>query len=90
MAIPDFRDDGRLPEGLHPASESEVTFRFGLVTPCRRRLSLPVELEMMLLTRQPEEIYAAGTQRDWEDWVQYVSLTREADGRRKGLVEVEL
>ena len=45
---------------------------------------------MMLLTRQPEEIYAAGTQRDWEDWVQYFSLTREADGRRKGLVEVEL
>jgi hypothetical protein len=49
-----------------------------------------VELEMMLLTRQPEEIYAAGTRRDWEDWVQYFSLTREADGRRKGLVEVEL
>jgi hypothetical protein len=49
-----------------------------------------VELEMMLLTRQPEEIYAAGTRRDWEDWVQYFSLTRKADGRRKGLVEVEL
>jgi len=143
MAIPDFRDDGRLPDGLHPASESEVTFRFGSATPRRRRLSLrlrrwialaravhakrflvdgsfvtatpdpqdvdavvwleddfstrvsrgdveAVELEMMLLTRQPEEIYAAGTQRDWEDWVQYFSLTREADGRRKGLVEVEL
>ena len=44
---------------------------------------------MMLLTRQPEEIYAAGTRRDWEDWVQ-ICLTREADGRRKGLVEVEL
>jgi hypothetical protein len=49
-----------------------------------------VELEMMLLTRQPEEIYGAGNQRDWDDWVQYFSRTREADGRRKGRVEIEL
>ena len=49
-----------------------------------------VELEMMLLTRQPEEIYGAGNQRDWDDWVQYFGRTREADGRRKGLVEIEL
>jgi hypothetical protein len=34
-----------------------------------------VELEMMLFTRQPEEIYAASTQPDWEDWVQHFSLT---------------
>jgi cytosine/adenosine deaminase-related metal-dependent hydrolase len=40
MAIPDFRDDGRLPDGLHPASESEVNFRFGSATPRRRRLAL--------------------------------------------------
>jgi hypothetical protein len=143
MAIPDFRDDGRLPEGLHFATEAEVTFRFGGATPRRRRLALrlrrwielaravsakrflvdgsfvtavpdpadvdavvwldddfstrisrgetaAVELEMMLLTRQPEEIYGAGNQRDWDDWVQYVSQTREADGRRKGLVEIKL
>jgi hypothetical protein len=49
-----------------------------------------IELEMMLVTRQPEEIYGAGNQRDWDDWVQYFSRTREADGRRKGLVEIEL
>ena len=143
MAIPDFRDDGRLPEGLHFATEAEVTFRFGGATPRRRRLALrlrrwielaravsakrflvdgifvtavpdpadvdavvwldddfstrisrgeiaAVELEMMLLTRQPEEIYGAGNQRDWDDWVQYFSQTREADGRRKGLVETKL
>jgi len=143
MAIPDFRDDGRLPEGLHFATEAEVTFRFGGATPRRRRLALrlrrwielaravsakrflvdgsfvtavpdpadvdavvwldddfstrisrgeiaAVELEMMLLTRQPEEIYGAGNQRDWDDWVQYFSQTREADGRRKGLVEIKL
>jgi len=143
MAIPDFRDDGRLPEGLHFATEAEVTFRFGGATPRRHRLALrlrrwielaravsamrflvdgsfvtavpdpadvdavvwladdfstrisrgeiaAVELEMMLLTRQPEEIYGAGNQRDWDDWVQYFSQTREADGRRKGLVEIKL
>jgi len=40
MAIPDFRDDGRLPEGLHFATEAEVTFRFGGATPRRHRLAL--------------------------------------------------
>jgi len=143
MAIPDFRDDGRLPEGLHFATQAEVTFRFGGAAPRRHRLALrlrrwielaravsakrflvdgsfvtavpdpadvdavvwldddfstrisrgeiaAVELEMMLLTRQPEEIYGAGNQRDWDDWVQYFSQTREADGRRKGLVEIKL
>jgi len=49
-----------------------------------------VELEMMLLTRQPEESYAAGNRRDCDDWVEVFSRTREADGRRKGLVEIEL
>ena len=27
--IPDFRQDGYLPEGMFLASEAEVTFRFG-------------------------------------------------------------
>lgn len=143
MAIPAFCDDGRLPEGLHFATEAEMKFRFGGATPRRLRLALrlrrwiemaravsamrflvdgsfvtavpdpadvdavvwladdfstrisrgeiaAVELEMMLLTRQPEEIYGAGNQRDWDDWVQYLSQTREADGRRKGLVEIKL
>lgn len=141
--IPEFRDDGYLPEGLHLATEAEITFRFGTATPRRRRLALrlrrwielsrsvaakrlfvdgsfvtakpdpndvdavlwlgddfaqrvsrgdmeAVELEMMLVTRQPEEIFAAEDRRDWEDWVEFFSRTREADGRRKGVVEVEL
>lgn len=141
--IPDFRDDGYLPEGLYVATEAEVTFRFGTATPRRRRLALRVrrwiqlsravaakrlfldgsfvtakldpndvdavvwlgsdfvrrvsrgdtealELEMMLVTRQPEEIFAAEDRRDWDDWVEFFSRTREADGRRKGVVEVEL
>ena len=141
--IPNFRDDGYLPEGLHLATEAEITFRFGTATTQRRRLTLrlrrwielargiaanrmfvdgsfvttksdpddvdavvwlgddfmdrvsrgdivAVELETMLLTRRPEEIFAAEDRRDWDDWVEFFSRTREADGRRKGLVEVEL
>ena len=49
-----------------------------------------MELEEMLLTRRPEEIFAAEDQTDWDDWLEFFSRTREADGRRKGLVEVEL
>lgn len=141
--IPDFREDGYLPEGLHPATEAEVSFRFGTATPHRRRLTLrlrrwlalarltgalrflldgsfvtakkqpndidavvllvrdfehqvlngtdaALELETMLLTRCPEEIFAAEDSRDWDDWVEFFSRTREPDGRRKGLVEIIL
>ena len=141
--IPEFRDDGYLPEGLHVASEAEVTFRFGTDTPRRRRLALrlrrwielsrsisanrlfvdgsfvtskpepndvdavvwlpddfvdlvsngnleAMELESMLLTRHPEEIFAAEDRRDWDDWLEFFSRTRESDGRRKGVVEITL
>jgi hypothetical protein len=141
--IPNFRDDGYLPEGLHVATEAEVTFRLGSGTPRRRRLILrlrhwlelsrrthvrrflldgsfvtakqepndvdavalladdfeqqishgldaALELEEMLLTRRPEEIFAAEDTRDWNDWVEFFSRTREADGRRKGLLEIQL
>ncbi len=49
-----------------------------------------LELESMLLTRQPEEILAAEDDEDWREWVDFFSRTREPDGRRKGLVEVQL
>jgi len=49
-----------------------------------------VELEAMLLTRQPEEIFAAEDELDWQDWVAFFSRTRELDGRGKGLVEIAL
>lgn len=49
-----------------------------------------LELEEMLLTRQPEEIFAAEDEVDWNEWIDFFSRTREADGRRKGLVEVAL
>ena len=141
--IPDFRQDGYLPEGLHLATEAEIIFRFCTSTNQRRRLALrlrrwielsrtltakrlfvdgsfvmakpepndvdavvwladdfvdrvsrgdseAVELEIMLLTRRPEEIFAAEDRRDWDDWVEFFSRTREPDGRRKGIVEVKL
>ena len=49
-----------------------------------------MELEEMLLTRRPEEIFAAEDEADWNEWIEFFSRTREADGRRKGLVEIEL
>ncbi len=49
-----------------------------------------LELEEMLLTRRPEEIFGAEDTTDWNEWVEFFSRTREADGRRKGLVEIEL
>jgi hypothetical protein len=49
-----------------------------------------LELERMLLSRHPEEIFAAEDEADWNEWVEFFSRTRESDGRRKGLVEVEL
>ena len=38
--IPPFRPDGYLPEGIHQATEAEVTFRFGTGSRRRRRLAL--------------------------------------------------
>ncbi len=48
------------------------------------------ELEHMLLTRQPEELFGADDEQEWDEWIEFFSRTRESDGRRKGLVEVEL
>lgn len=49
-----------------------------------------VELEEMLLTRQPQEIFAAEDESDWNEWLEFFSRTREEDGRRKGVVEIRL
>ena len=142
-AIPEFRADGYLPEGIFLASDAEVLFRFGASNRQRRRLALrlrrwiqlareigasrllvdgsfvtrkaspndvdavvvlpdnfaeqveqeldaALELEDMLLNRRPEEIFAAEDLHDWDEWVEFFSRTREADGRRKGLVEIKL
>jgi hypothetical protein len=49
-----------------------------------------LEIEEMVNTRRPEELFAAEDEDDWNEWVEFFSRTREADDRRKGLVEVEL
>jgi hypothetical protein len=49
-----------------------------------------LELERMILTRYPEEMFAAEDEADWLAWVEFFSRTREAEDRRKGLVEVKL
>nr|VFK30142.1 MAG: hypothetical protein BECKMB1821G_GA0114241_105923 [Candidatus Kentron sp. MB]VFK35182.1 MAG: hypothetical protein BECKMB1821I_GA0114274_110312 [Candidatus Kentron sp. MB]VFK77113.1 MAG: hypothetical protein BECKMB1821H_GA0114242_110012 [Candidatus Kentron sp. MB] len=143
IGIPDFRADGYLPEGVYPASESEVTFRFGTANcQCRRlvlrvkrwielahRINAPrlfiggrfvtakaepndvdavillpsdfgdriaagsdaaIELEEMLLTKRPEEIFVAEDETDWNEWVEFFSRTRQPDSCRKGLVEITL
>ena len=55
-----------------------------------RGIEAALELEEMLLTRRPEEIFGAEDETDWNDWIDFFSRTRKADGRRKGLVEVKL
>ena len=45
-------------------------------------------LEYMLLTRQPEEIFAAEDEQDWLDWLDFFHQTREEDSHEKGLIEV--
>jgi hypothetical protein len=49
-----------------------------------------LELEDMLLTRQPEELFAAEDEADWQAWCEFFSRTREPDGRRRGIVEIAL
>ena len=55
-----------------------------------REYTPALELEEMLLTRRPEELFAAEDEIDWEEWVDFFSRTREPDSRRKGLVEIQL
>ena len=49
-----------------------------------------LELEELVLTRRPEEMFAAEDEADWTEWVQFFSRTREVDWRSKGLVEIQL
>ena len=42
------------------------------------------------LGKWPEEIFAAENVAGWNDRIEFFSRTREADNRRKGLVEIEI
>ncbi len=143
MPIPDFREDGYLPEGLHRATEAEVLFRFGSPSRRRRALALQlrnwlrlaravqsrrffvdgsfitaklfpgdldavvllsntfqcaldngleaaVELERIVRTHRMGDLFAAEDDADWFGWLDFFTGTREADERRKGVVEVIL
>jgi hypothetical protein len=49
-----------------------------------------LELSDILLTREPEELFAAEDEEDWWSWVEFFGRTREPNRRRKGLIEVTL
>jgi hypothetical protein len=49
-----------------------------------------IELQTMIRTREPEELFSAYSQEMWDGWVAFFSETREPDARRKGVVEVVL
>jgi hypothetical protein len=53
-----------------------------------REFAPALELEEMLLTRRPEELFAAEDETDWQEWVAFFRQTREVDKRSKGLVEI--
>lgn len=48
------------------------------------------ELDRMVCTGEPKELFAAEKEEDWWEWFAFFSRTREATGRRKGLIEVTL
>lgn len=48
MPIPDFRDDGFLPQGVHDATMDEVAKRFGEQNERRRRLTTQLERWLQL------------------------------------------
>ncbi len=49
-----------------------------------------VQLYNVFYTREPKELFAAEDEEDWWGWFGFFSRTREANGRYKGLIEVEL
>jgi hypothetical protein len=49
-----------------------------------------LELEELLTTRREGDLFAAEDDADWAEWADFFAQTREADGRRKGIVEVLL
>ena len=55
-----------------------------------QELAAALELEEMLLTRRPAELFAAEDENDWQEWVTFFAQTRETDNRCKGLVEIYL
>lgn len=49
-----------------------------------------IELQTMVSTREPKELFSVYSIEMWDGWVEFFSGTREPDARRKGVVEVAL
>jgi hypothetical protein len=49
-----------------------------------------IELDTMIRTRRPEELFADGDDETWDEWVAFFARVRGTIGKRKGLVEVQL
>jgi len=49
-----------------------------------------VELQRMMIAREPKELFAAYSGEMWDGWLEFFGGTREPDSRRKGVVEVTL
>jgi hypothetical protein len=49
-----------------------------------------IELDELLTTRRAGDLFAAEDQVDWDQWLEFFTRTREADGRRKGILEILL
>lgn len=81
-----FVTDKRDPEDIDAVVLLPVNFQAQV----EEGIESALELEQMLLTRQPEEIFAAEDEADWNDWLEFFGRTREVDSRRKGLVEIAL
>ena len=47
-------------------------------------------LYQIVTARRPEDLFVAEDQTDWDNWSKFFMRTREADGRRKGIVEIVL
>lgn len=141
-AIPPFRTDGYLPEGLHLASEGEILSRFGIGSARRRHLavqlgrwielarevgaprlaingsfvtakadpgdldavillpsdfrlqvaqSMPaaIELDATFANRSRGDLFPAESIAIFDGWVSFFSRTREPDGRRQGIAEIQ-
>jgi hypothetical protein len=49
-----------------------------------------LELYQIATLRRPEDLFIAEDQSDWDNWSKFFMRTREADRRRKGIVELLL
>ena len=91
MAIPDFRTDGFLPEGIHLSDvDAVILLPLDFEERLREFDSVAWELRDCAHYGEPAELFLAQTDDRWLDWVSYFSKVRGVGDVRKGLIEVRL